>query len=132
MRPSRTDMFRADRGEAGFTMVEVLVAILILAVAAMTVFGLLGAATRNTQRAKATQVALDWAQKELEALRSLKNSELAMTTPPSPAASKLNPAFRVNSGNATYAVNREPATGYQKMVYNGGPVYGAEGTKVIE
>jgi type II secretory pathway pseudopilin PulG len=108
-------------------MIEVLVAILILAVASITVFGLLGAAARNTQRAKATQVALDLAQQELEALRSLKNEELALTTTASPSANQLSPGYRVNSGNATFALNREPASTYEKMVVNGGEIYGQSG-----
>src|SRR4051812_7162358 len=90
--------------EAGFTIVEVLVAILILAIAAIATFGLLSAATKNTARAKATQVALDRAQREVEALRSLSNKELAMTTTPAPSINSLDPGYRVNSTNATYAL----------------------------
>ena len=112
------------RTEAGFTIIEVLVAILILALGVVTVFGLLSAATKNTARAKATQVALDRAQQELEALRSLTNEELAMTTTAAPAASTFNPGYRVNASNSTYAVARAPLGTYQKMVVNGGSVYG--------
>src|SRR6476659_6460072 len=102
-RPSSTEMDGRRRTEAGFTIVEVLVAILILAIGAMTVFGLLSAATKNTARAKATQVALDRAQQELEALRSLTNKELAMLTTPPSSGNPLNPGYRVNPSNSTYA-----------------------------
>lgn len=61
----------APRREEGFTVIEMIVTALILTVGALTVFGLFSAATKNTQRAKGTQVALDRAQQELEALRGL-------------------------------------------------------------
>src|SRR3954451_5538614 len=84
-----------DRDELGFTMVEVLVATLILTLGAMATFGLLSAATKNTQRAKATQVALDRAQQEIERLRSFSNKQLAMTTTPEHSPNPLNPNYRV-------------------------------------
>jgi prepilin-type N-terminal cleavage/methylation domain-containing protein len=120
----RDDMTRPDPREAGFTIVEVLVAIVLLAIGAMTVYGLLGSAAKNTQRAKATQVAIDKAQEELESLRSLTNRELAMTATAAHSENSLNPGYRANSGNATYALLREPVSSYQKMVVNGGSLYG--------
>ena len=54
-------MPRRCHNESGFTLTEVLVAILILAIGAMTTFSLLSTATRNAQRAKASQVALEYA-----------------------------------------------------------------------
>ena len=50
---------RCTRGGGRSRSIEVLVAAMILALAAMATFGVLSAATRNAQRAKATQVALD-------------------------------------------------------------------------
>jgi type II secretory pathway pseudopilin PulG len=115
--------------ESGFTIVEVLVAALILVIAAMTTFGLLTSATKNTVRAKATQVALDRAQREVEKLRSLNNNELAMTTLPAPSASDYSPGFRVDSGSGTYALSRSPVGDYQKMVFNGGSLFGGGAVK---
>ena len=85
-------------GEAGFTIVEMVVAALILSVGALTTFGLLSAATKNTQRAKATQVALNRAQLELEAMRSLTNDQLAMTAAPAGVSNQLSPNYRVSNG----------------------------------
>ncbi len=113
---------RPDGGEAGLTIVEVVVATLILALGAMATFGMLGAATKNTQRAKATQVALNLAQQEIEALRSLKNEQLALTAPPPHVSSQLNPNYRVSNG--TFATVREPPSGYQDMVVNEDKLYG--------
>jgi type II secretory pathway pseudopilin PulG len=104
--------------ESGMTIVEVLVAALILTIAVMATFGVLSAATKNTERAKATQVALDRAQQEVEKLRTLTNEELALTTTPGSSTSDLSPGYRVNASNATYALNRSPRGSYQPMVIN--------------
>jgi type II secretory pathway pseudopilin PulG len=108
--------------EAGFTIIEVVVAALILVIGALTTFSLLTAATKNTQRAKASQVALNRAQQEIEALRSLTNRQLAMTATPGHSASQLNPDYRVNNG--TFALVRTPPSDYANMVVNGGSLYG--------
>lgn len=110
------------KDEAGLTIVEVVVAALVLAMGAMATFGMLGAATKNTQRAKATQVALNRAQQEIEALRGLKNEQLALTATPPHESSSMNPNYRVSNG--TFATVREPSSGYEDMVVNGGSLYG--------
>lgn len=116
---------RSTERQAGFTIVEVLVATLILVIGALATFGLLSSATKNTQRAKATQVALDLAQNELEKLHSLKDEELALTAAPAGSEDKLNPGYRVSSD--TFALVREPASEYKKLVVDGGELYGKSG-----
>jgi prepilin-type N-terminal cleavage/methylation domain-containing protein len=108
--------------EDGFTLIEVLIAAVILALASLATFGVLTAATRNAQRAQATQVALDKAQEEMEKLHALTYSELALTVTPAHIANSLNPNFRVN-GNS-FAVSREPLSEYSEMVVNNGSLYG--------
>jgi len=122
-------MRRRGDSEAGFTIVEVLVAIVVVVMGALTTFSLLSAANRNTDRAKASQVALDLAQQELEALRSLGNEELALTSTPPHSSDSLDPDYRVSSGK--FAVVREPIGSYRKLVVNGGEVEG-ESEKTIE
>jgi type II secretory pathway pseudopilin PulG len=120
------------KSEGGFTIVEVLVAALILVVGAIATFGVLASATVNTQRAKASQVALDRAQQEMEALRSLSDEQLALTTTPPHLSEEGNPDYRVSGG--TFALRRTmPPTEYKDMVVNGGSFYGGgtiEGGKV--
>jgi type II secretory pathway pseudopilin PulG len=122
MRTATANEIERPGGEAGLTIVEVVVAALVVAMGAAATFGLLGAATKNTQRAKATQVALNRAQKEIETLRSLQNEQLALTATPGHASSSLNPNYRVNNG--TYATVRNPPSAYEDMVVNGGSLYG--------
>ncbi|HEY0318185.1 MAG TPA: prepilin-type N-terminal cleavage/methylation domain-containing protein [Solirubrobacterales bacterium] len=102
--------------QGGFTVIEVLVAVLILAIGAMTTFALLSAATRNGQRAKATQVALEFAEQELEFLRSVESKKLALTATPPPSTNPLSPNFRVSEGR--FALTRQPVGNYRNLVYN--------------
>jgi prepilin-type N-terminal cleavage/methylation domain-containing protein len=122
-------MRRSCEREAGFTIIEVLVAIVILTIGALTTFSLLSAANRNTDRAKESQVALDLAQQELEALRSLSNEELALTSSPGHSSDALDPDYRVNS-SGKFAVVREPPGSYRKLVVEGGEIEGEPGKEI--
>ena len=104
------------------TIVEVIVAAMVLALGAMATFGVLSSATKNTQRAKASQVALNRAQQEIETLRSLENDELALTAAPAHSTSTLSPNYRVSNG--TFALIREPPADYANLVVNGGSLFG--------
>jgi type II secretory pathway pseudopilin PulG len=104
------------------TIIEVMVAAVVLAMGAMATFGLLSSATKNTQRAKASQVALNRAQLEIETLRSLENEELALTAAPAHSTTTLSPNYRVSNG--TFALIRQPPSGYANLVVNGGSLYG--------
>lgn len=115
--------------QEGFTIVEVLVAVLVIVMGALATFGLLSAATKNTSRAKATQVALDRAQQEAEALRSRISEELAMTKTPPYSPDALSPDHRVSGGY--FYLNREATGAKAPMVVNEGPIWG-EPEKVIE
>lgn len=116
----RQTMHRED----GFTIVEVLVAALILVAGAIATFGVLASATVDNQRAKATQVALDKAEQEIEKLRSYSDEELALTSAPAHSSEEENPNFRVSNGK--YAIVRSPVGEYKEMVVNGGVRYPSE------
>src|SRR4029077_2818539 len=104
------------RGEAGFTILEVLIAALLLTLASAAIFGALAASTRNGARAKSTQVALDRAQQEMEKLHSLSYEELVLEHAPAPSSNPLNPNHRVVSGS--FALQPEPPSEYAPMVVN--------------
>lgn len=95
---------------------------MILAIGAMTTFALLSAATRNAQRAKASQVALEYAEQEMEYMRSLENKQLAMTAVPPHSTNSQSPNFRVSEG--TFALTKQPIGNYRNLVINGGSLYG--------
>src|SRR6478752_9715044 len=97
--------------EDGFTIVEVLIAALILVAGSIATFGVLASATVSNQRAKATQVALDKAEQEIEKLRSYSDEELALTAAPAHSSEEENPNFRVSNGK--YAIVRSPASEYK-------------------
>lgn len=124
---SRLDKWmRLARREDGMTLIEVLVASIILTLAAAATFGVLAATTRNAQRAQALQVALDKAQEEMEKLQTLSYDELALTKAPQYESSPLNPNHRVNNSNGKFAVQRDPLDQYSKMVIDGEYFYGTE------
>jgi prepilin-type N-terminal cleavage/methylation domain-containing protein len=104
--------------ERGMTLIEVVVAALVLAMAAMATFALLASATKNAQRGRQTQVALDLAQEEIERLRGVPYDELAISKAPSPSGSKQSPDFRVQSGN--FALKRSPVGEYAPLVVHEG------------
>lgn len=106
------------RTEGGFTIIEVLVAALVLALASAALFGVLAATIRNNARAKSTQIALDRAQQELEKLHSLSYDELALTVTPGVSSNPLSPNHRIVNGS--FALQREPASEYAPMVVNPG------------
>ena len=99
--------------EAGLTIIEVIVAAVVLVLGAGAAFGVLGAATKNAQRAKATQVALDLAQEELERLHSLPYEDLAVSVQPSTSSDPLNPSSRV--AGSEFALNRNPVGDYHPL-----------------
>jgi len=107
-----------SRHQDGFTIVEVLVAIFIVSMAALATFGLLSTATRNAQRAKANQVAVEFAEQELERLRSKSDEELAMTSVPGKSTNPFNPNYRIRSDE--FALTRSPLGDYGEMVHIGG------------
>jgi hypothetical protein len=99
--------------ESGLTMIEVLIAAVVLVLGAAATFGILGAATRDAARAKATQVALDIAQEELERLHSIPYDELAVNELPEHENGAQNPNSRVNGG--LFALKRNPANQYHPL-----------------
>jgi hypothetical protein len=123
MRARLRQVLARSRGESGLTIIEVVVAAVVLVLGSAAAFGVLGAATKNAQRAKATQVALDLAQEELERLHTLPydcaavaagETCLAVNAPPTTSTEPLNPDSRVAAGS--FALTRSPAGEYRPFV----------------
>jgi type II secretory pathway pseudopilin PulG len=103
--------------EAGMTLVEVVVAGMILIVGALGVFGIVEAGTRNVFRAEQSQMVANLLQQEVEKLRGVPYSELALTSLPSHSSEAENPDSRIASANFFYTGRN--GTGLKPLVYNG-------------
>lgn len=104
--------------EDGMTVVEVLVAGLILVAGALGVLGVVDAGTRNVFRAEQSQVVANLLQQEVEKLRQVPYAELALTSLPVHSSDPANPDSRVAS--TTFFYTGRNGTGLKPLVYNGG------------
>jgi type II secretory pathway pseudopilin PulG len=109
---------RRGREDGGFTVVEVMVAALLLAVTAIAVFGLVDAATRNNYRAEQSQVVNDRLQREMEQVKQVPYDQLALTSLPTHSNAANDPNSRVSG--TTFDVDEGAGSDYQPLVYNGG------------
>lgn len=105
------------RGEEGMTIVEVVVAGLILVLGALGVLGIVDAASRNTFRAEQSQVVANVLQGEMEKLRQTPYAELALEQLPAHVSDPNHPNSRITSVNH-FRTGRD-GTGTKQLVYNG-------------
>lgn len=105
--------------ETGMTVVEVLVAAIILTLSALAILGLTDTASRNTFRAEQSQVVVDRLQAELEHIRQLPYDQVALTSQPGYSADTASPAHRVSITRTQFAVNRN-LTSSKPLAYAGG------------
>jgi hypothetical protein len=110
--------FSRRRDESGFTVVEVVMAAFVLVVGSLAVFTLISAATRNNLRAQQSQVVSDQLQQELEKVKQLPYSQVALTSLPTHSTDAKNPSFRVSG--TQFNVNHTGSAANYGMVYNGG------------
>jgi type II secretory pathway pseudopilin PulG len=103
--------------EAGMTLVEVVVAGMILIVGALGVFGIVEAGTRNVFRAEQSQMVANLLQQEVEKLRGVPYSELALTSLPSHSSEAENPNSRIYNTDSFYTGRDD--TGLKPLVYKG-------------
>jgi hypothetical protein len=108
---------RAKR-EEGMTVIEVVIAGMIMVVGGLGVLGIVDAASRNTFRAEQSQVVANLMQGEMERLRQTPYDELALTSLPVHASDPEDPNSRVASTSFFYTGRN--GTGLKQLVYNGG------------
>jgi hypothetical protein len=90
--------------DRGMSVIEVVVAAMVLIIGALAVLGFADTANRTTYRAEQGQVVVDRLQAEMERLRQLTFDEVALTSaPPTPADPEL--ASRLGGGN--FKLNRD-------------------------
>jgi Tfp pilus assembly protein PilV len=96
--------------EEGFTIVEALVAALVLTIGSLAVAMTFIAAIHNVQRSRESQFGISVAQREMEWVRSHDFADVALSaTPaaPSDIRDELSPLDRVLPGQASFSVNRK-------------------------
>src|SRR5215210_1329210 len=84
------------RREAGFSIVEVMVAALILAIGGIAVLTAVDTAARSSFRAEQSQVVVNRLQDELERIRQLPYTQVGLNAVPTHSADQHNPNFRVS------------------------------------
>ena len=110
----------------GFTVVEVVIAAVLLAITAIAVFGLVDAASRNNYRSQQSQVVNDRLQQEMERVKQVPYDQLALSSLPSHSNAANDPNSRVSG--TTFNVSPSGASNYEGLVYNGGNSQEAGGT----
>ena len=97
-----TDMPQALGGEDGFTLLELLVAITLLAVGLIALVTSFDHSRDLVSVAEKTEVASHRAQRELERILSLQYAGVAHSTTPGSSASSADPAFYVSGTDYQY------------------------------
>lgn len=110
---------RIAADERGITIIEVVVAGLILIVSSIAVLGIVEAATRNDYRAEQSQVVNDVLQRELENIKQLPYEQVALIGQPPVAADANDPDSRVTATRTQFNIRRSGSS-VRDLVYNGG------------
>ena len=107
--------------DAGMTIVEVMVAVLILVIGSIAVLSAVDTAARSAFRAEQSQVVVNRLQEEAEKIRQLPFEEVALTGVPAHDSNQTSPAWRVSGTNFALA---KDGSATRPMVYNGGSLQG--------
>ena len=94
-------MVRPSRDEAGFTLIEVLIAVTVMSFGVAATMKVFGSADRTALSAQAQHVAVQQAQAELERLSTLAYGELALTSSPVSSSDPLHPGSKVSGTSFT-------------------------------
>jgi prepilin-type N-terminal cleavage/methylation domain-containing protein len=87
-------------GERGFTLIEMLIAAIIMLVGIVATIGAFGSSKHTTLVAQRSEVAIHQAQRELERMRALKYDAIGLNTTSAPAhaSDPADPNYRVQAG----------------------------------
>ena len=104
--------------EGGFTIVEVLVAALILTITALAIATLMNSATHNTFRSEQDQVVVNRLQDEMERIRQLPFNQVALMAKPTSSGQTSDPGVRVSADGTHFDLNRN-GTNTKLLAYAG-------------
>jgi Tfp pilus assembly protein PilV len=111
---------RRFSAESGISVVEVLIAAVILTLSALAIATLSSGATHTTFRAEQEQVVANRLQNELERIRQLPFSQVALASKPVPSNQIAEPSARVSADGTQFDLNRN-GTNTKPLAYAGGP-----------
>lgn len=114
---------RLASGQEGMTVVEVVVAGMILVIGSLGVLGMVDGATRSTFRAEQSQVVSNVLQREMEKIRELPYDEIGLSSAPSHESGSNEPNSRI-TGSAFYS--KRNGTGLKSLVLEGAVAPGPE------
>jgi len=103
------------------TVVEVLVAAVIMVIGGLAVLQVVDATVRNNYRAEQSQVVSNRLQEEMEKIKQLPYEQVAVTSLPTDTSDLTDPRWRTAGTN--FAVTQQGGSP-EPLVYNGGALYG--------
>ena len=109
------------RRQDGITMIETMIAALVLALGSLATLNLVGTQARNTFRAEQSQVVSNRLQEEMEKIKQLPYNQIALTGIPTDTTDVSDPRWRVSGGS--YSVTQD-GTQLRPLVYNGSALFG--------
>jgi prepilin-type N-terminal cleavage/methylation domain-containing protein len=112
--------------QQGFTMVELLVAIVLVAVGILSTVGVLASAHKLSAVAERQTSLAHRAQRELERLQSLSYGKLAMTAAPAHSTDPANPDFYALAGG-TFQYDRDDASKTESFAVDSAGAIGTAG-----
>ena len=108
---------RIRNSQAGFTVVEVMVAGMLVVIGSLGVLSIVDASTRNTYRSEQSQVVVNQLQAEMEKIKRIPFTEVALTGTPAHSTDPADPAWRVSG---TQFATSPDGTDLRELVVNGG------------
>lgn len=127
MARSRALRARLARNEDGFTLIEILVAIMLLSVAVIALMGSFDHSRTTTSTAEAQGAAVQVAEQHLEQIASLDYAEIGLVSAPASELDPSHPNYWVtNSSPAEY--RWDPNSTETEPVVTGGTVENDRGT----
>lgn len=105
MSTGRTRSRRDPRAEDGLGIIEVLIAGVLLIFASLAVLGLVGNTARSTYRAETSQVVANRLNLEMEQIRSLSYTQIALNaTPGTRSTNTAIPSYRLNTARSLFNI----------------------------
>jgi prepilin-type N-terminal cleavage/methylation domain-containing protein len=116
---SRSDPARAARGEAGFTLIELMAAAVVLAIGIMALTSILISSRQlvndSERRAAASHIAED----EVEDVLSMPYDDIALTSLPTSSSDAFDPDFYVNGSTYRPDHSTGGSTAYEGLLDGG-------------